>query len=109
MGTRSTIAIATAISLFAGSAFAEEVYDPSNEAHQEDLICIAALSVARDLTFDVNRDLFRELTSIQNDFILRYNRVPTRHIDAKKILINMRMDSIPNYLESVITQCSERV
>ena len=70
-------------------AKAEENYNYKNPEHKADMVCLASLSIARDIMFNKDKEVYLALTDLQNNIYLKYNSSSQlgNHIDARKILI----------------------
>jgi len=82
---------------------AEIQYDVKKESHRNDVSCIAAFSIARDRAWENGDNLvLHKYTDFSNQFFLKYDRIPSLHIDARKILLkNARL------VDSEIARCTE--
>jgi hypothetical protein len=74
-------------------AKAEVNYNYKNPEHTTDMVCIASLSIGRDIFSPAgvkpDQEIFLALTDLQNNIYLKYNSSSQlgNHIDARKILI----------------------
>ena len=75
---------------------------------KEELVCISAYSIGRDV-YEAQGDTesFQLLTQYQNEIFLKYDvgHFPTAHIDARKFLLKQRWDENSNYLPDLINDC----
>jgi len=75
---------------------------------KEELICISAYSIGRDV-YETQGDTesFKLLTQYQNEIFLKYDvgHFPTAHIDARKFLLKQRWEEDSNYLPDLINEC----
>lgn len=112
-------------------AVAETEYDYKNPEHKADNDCVGVLSLVRDAQFgdsDFNIDIstlkqrispdssstefLREITSIQNSFILKYSysRQFNSHYGAHKILVkNSVLERGIGYLTDEVVKCVDRL
>jgi hypothetical protein len=89
------------------------IYDMNNPAHREDMICIAALGVRRDILFGKynmdgkkNEVELRKLTDKQNTLILKYaySSQLNQHVEVRKMFLLQTEGN--QYITDLIKKCS---
>ena len=102
------IQILEPVKVTALSATAEETYNFKNFDHKVEMVCIAALSLGRDMTHGADNETYADFTNLQNKFILKYaySKQLNRHVDARKILLK-GYDN--DFLVNKIEECAEIV
>ena len=91
----------------------EIAYDTNNPTHREDMICIAALGVGRDVAFgqynqfaQKNKLQIHRLNDIQNELILKYaySSKLNQHVEARKIYL-VQVEGM-DHVNDLIKKCS---
>jgi len=95
--------------LLTATAKAEVNYNYKNAVHKEDMVCIASLSIGRDIMFAKDKEVYLALTDLQNQFYLKYNSSSQlgNHIDARKILI--KQSWTVEQLSDKVVECKGRI
>jgi len=105
-----TVALTTLmLNSISNIAKAEENYNYKNAVHKEDMVCIASLSIGRDIMFAKDKEVYLALTDLQNQFYLKYNSSSQlgNHIDARKILI--KQSWTVEQLSDKVVECKGRI
>ena len=95
--------VAVAALLVSASADAEVNYNYKDASHKEDMICIAAYGVGRDMTHGFDNKRMKELTQLQNTLILKYaysKQLNTHYTVRKTLLKSYGNDYVINLIDS---------
>ena len=103
-----TIITSALMLLTTTSASAETKYNYKNEAHKVDMVCIAALSLGRDMTEGFDNTKFKKYTDIQNQYILKYSysKQLNKHVKARKFLLEGYGN---NFILNTIEECAKSI
>ena len=95
--------------LITATAKSEENYNYKNAVHKADVTCLASLSVARDIMFDKDKEVYLALTDLQNNIYLKYNSSSQMgtHIDVRKTLI--KQSWTVEQLSDKVVDCKGRI
>ena len=105
-----TVALTTLmLTSISNIAKAEENYNYKNAVHKADVTCLASLSVARDIMFDKDKEVYLALTDLQNNIYLKYNSSSQMgtHIDVRKTLI--KQSWTVEQLSDKVVDCKGRI
>ena len=88
-----TVYVLFLVVLLMSTAKAEEKYNHQNLEHKADVVCIASLSIGRDIFSPAgikpDTEICLALTDLQNNLYLKYDYSSqmSKHIDTRKMLI----------------------
>lgn len=102
-----------ALVVYSNTAKAEVNYNHQNLEHKADVVCIASLSIGRDIFSPAgvkpDQEIYLALTDLQNNLYLKYaySSKLGKHIDTRKMLIKNTWTT--DQLSDHIVGCRGRV
>jgi hypothetical protein len=101
------LSIAAILLIASTNTFAEVNYNYKDESHKEDMICIGAYSVGKDMTYGFDNAKYREFTNLQNNLILKYaySKQLNTHYTVRKTLLKSYGN---DYVIKLIKKCKNK-
>lgn len=76
-----------------------------SSTYASDIICMGALSIARDVTEHSNRTAFLEFTDIQNQYYLKYEGGISDDVATAKIALGAASQGDPELISRTVAKC----